>query len=95
MNLEVITLRGIIENKKRAKIIIYVMIIMVVEWICLKNYYTGNPISPPEARIYYNGHRIKLEYGDCNWFEKSQGGNSVIYGDQVKTLEKYNPVEVA
>lgn len=67
---------------------------MTVEWLFLKNYYTGNPLSPPEASIYYNGHEIKLEYGDYNWFEKAQGGNSVIYGDPVKTLEKYNSVEV-
>lgn len=88
-------MKGIIKNKKRAKIIIYVIIIMTVEWLCLKNYYTGNPSLPPTMNIYYKEDKIKLEHGDFNWFEKSEGGNSHIYGDPVKTLEGYNPVEVS
>lgn len=87
-------MKGIIKNKKRAKIIIYVIIIMIVEWLFLKNYYTGNPSSPPTMNIYYKENKIKLEHGDFNWFDKSEGGNSHLYGDPIKTLEDYRLAEV-
>lgn len=88
-------MKGIIKNKKRVKIIIYVIIIMIVEWLFLKNYYTGNPSSPPTMNIYYKENKIKLEHGDFNWFDKSEGGNSHLYGDPIKILEDYSPVEVS
>lgn len=84
--------------KRNAKVILGVVLIIIVQWYGLreyyKNYYNTIPKVAPTLEIIYENKKIPLENGDYNWFEKGMGGSSNIFGDPIETLKNYKPIDV-
>ncbi len=84
--------------KINTKVILVVLLIMIVEWYGLKqyykNYYKCTPETAPKLEIMYQNREVVLKNADYNWFDKNPGGNSNLFGDPVETLKDYKPVDV-